>query len=191
MKGIAMDLNDRQQHDDAPTTTAKHDESPDNLERFERSVTINREPTELYRFWRDFSNLPQIIDNIEAINVLDAETSEWTVKGPAGSQIKFNSRVTEDIKDAFIAWRSDDDADVFNEGRITFSPAQGNRGSVVTVLMAYDPPAGFLGRITAKVLQREPEVQLRRDLRRFKQLMETGEIATNVRNPAQLAEEGK
>ena len=61
----------------------------------------------------------------------------------------------------------------------------------MTVLMAYDPPAGFLGRITAKVLQREPEVQLRRDLRRFKQLMETGEIATNVRNPAQLAEEGK
>jgi uncharacterized membrane protein len=191
MKGIAMDWNDRQQHDDAPATTAKHEDKPDNLERFERSVTINRAPADLYRFWRDFSNLPQIMDNIETITVLDDETSEWVVKGPAGSKIDFKSRVTEDIKGAFIAWRSDDDADVFNEGRISFSPAQGNRGSVVTVLMAYDPPAGFLGRITAKVLQREPEVQLRRDLRRFKQLMETGEIATNVRNPAQLAEEGK
>jgi uncharacterized membrane protein len=178
------------QSDDAPSTTAKYGNSEE-LERFSRAVTINREPTELYLYWRDFSNLSQIMDNIVSVTVIDDETSDWIAKGPGGSEIKWRSRVTEDIDGAFLAWRSDDDADVFNEGRITFSPAQGNRGTIVTVLMAYDPPAGFLGRITAKVLQREPEVQLRRDLRRFKQLMETGEIATNVRNPAQLAKEGK
>ncbi len=178
------------QRDDAPLTSAKHGDDGE-LELFSRAVTINRDATELYRFWRDFSNLPRVMDNIVSINMIDDQRSEWVVKGPGGSDVKWRSQVTEDIEGALIAWRSEVDAEVFNQGRITFSPAQGNRGTVVTAVMAYDPPAGFVGRIVAKVMQREPEVQLRRDLRRFKQLMETGEIATNVRNPAQLAKEGK
>lgn len=185
-----MTWEDRVQHDDAPSTSAKHDNDSE-FERFSRSITINRSPAELYRFWRNFSNLPRIMDNVKSIAVVDEECSDWVVKGPAGSDIEWRSRVTEDIDGALIAWRSEDNAEVFNEGRITFSPAQGNRGTVVTALMSYDPPAGFLGKVIAKVMQREPEVQLRRDLRRFKQFMETGEIATNVRNPAQLDKEGK
>ena len=176
--------------DDAPFTTSKHLNDDDGLERFARAVTINRSPMELYRYWRDFSRLPQIMDNLVSVTTVDDQISDWVAKGPAGTEVKWRARVTEDIEGALIAWCSDEDADVFNEGRITFSPVEG-RGTVVNVLMAYDPPAGFLGRIAAKILQREPEVQLRRDLRRFKQLMETGEIATNVRNPAQLEEEGK
>jgi uncharacterized membrane protein len=39
------------------------------------------------------------------------------------------------------------------------------------------------------MFQREPAIQARRDLRRFKQLMETGEIATALRTRAQLNEE--
>jgi uncharacterized membrane protein len=186
-----MDLDSEIRSDDAPSTTSKHGNDKAALERFSRAVTINREPATLYAFWRDFSNLPQVMDNLVSVSLIDEENSEWVAKGPAGSEVKWRARVTEDIDGAMIAWRSDDDADVYNEGRITFSPAQGDRGTVVTALMAYDPPAGLVGRIVAKVLQREPEVQLRRDLRRFKQLMETGEIATNVRNRAQLAEEGK
>ena len=185
-----MTWDDKVQHDDAPTTTTKLGDDGE-LERFARAVTINRDATDLYQFWRDFSNLPAIMDNVISVTVIDDEVSEWVVKGPGGSEVKWRSRVTEDVEGALIAWRSEDDAEVFNEGRIVFSPAQGNRGTVVTAVMAYDPPAGFVGRIVAKVMQREPEVQLRRDLRRFKQLMETGEIATNVRNLDQLAEEGK
>jgi uncharacterized membrane protein len=185
-----MTWDDEVQSDDAPSTTSKHNNDGE-LERFSRAVTINRPPAELYNFWRDFSNLPAIMDNIISIHVINSEASEWKAKGPGGSEIKWRSHVTEDIEGAFIAWRSNEDADVFNEGRISFVPAQGDRGTVVTALMAYDPPAGFVGKIIAKVMQREPEVQLRRDLRRFKQLMETGEIATNVRNPTQLDEEGK
>lgn len=186
-----MNLDDTIRSDDAPSTTSKQQDGKPTFERFSRAVTINREPATLYAFWRDFSNLPQVMDNLKSVTVIDDETSNWIAKGPGGSEVKWQAKVTEDIDGAMIAWRSNDDADVFNEGRITFSPAQGDRGCIVTALMAYDPPAGFVGRIVAKVMQREPEVQLRRDLRRFKQLMETGEIATNVRNPAQLAEEGK
>lgn len=178
------------QTDDAPSAAAKHGKS-DELERFSRAVTINRNPSELYQYWRDFSNLPAIMDNIISVNVIDDDTSDWVAKGPGGHDVEWRSRVTEDVDGAFIAWKSEDDSDVFNEGRITFTAAQGNRGTIVTVMMAHNPPVGFLGRIAGKILQREPEVQLRRDLRRFKQLMETGEIATNVRNPAQLAKEGK
>ena len=186
-----MDRNRSERGDDAPATTAKRSDEDDKQERFTRSVTINRAPADLYNFWRDFSNLPKIMDNIASITVVDDLLSEWVAKGPAGSEVKWRSRVTEDIEGTLISWRSDDDAEVFNEGRITFAAAQGDRGTVVTVLIGYDPPAGFVGRVMAKILQREPEVQLRRDLRRFKQLMETGEIATNVRNLAQLADEGK
>lgn len=186
-----MDLDSKIRSDDAPSTTSKQADEKGTLERFSRAVTINREPGTLYDFWRNFSNLPQVMDNLVSVTVVDDEISEWTAKGPAGSEVTWGARVTEDIAGAMIAWQSNDDADVFNEGRITFVPAQGDRGTVVTALMAYDPPVGFVGRIVAKVLQREPEVQLRRDLRRLKQLMETGEIATNVRNPAQLAKEGK
>ena len=185
------DIISESETDDAPATTAKHAENGDGLTRFSRAVTINRNASDLYEFWRDFSNLPQVMDNIDTITVIGHEESRWIAKGPSNTRVEWTARVTEDVEGALIAWRSDDDADVFNEGRISFSPAQGDRGTIVTALMAYDPPAGFVGRIIAKVMQREPEVQLRRDLRRFKQLMETGEISTNVRNPAQLLEEGK
>ena len=184
-----MTWDEEVQSDDAPSTSAKHGNDGE-IERFARAVTINRDAADLYKFWRDFSKLPLIMDNVVSVTVSEGDVSDWVVKGPGGAEVKWRSRVTEDIEDALIAWRSDEDADVFNEGRIVFSPAQGNRGTVVTVVMAYDPPAGFVGKIAAKVMQREPEVQLRRDLRRFKQLMETGEIATNVRNLAQLAKEG-
>jgi len=185
------DMLDEDRTDDAPPTTAKNHSDEDGLTRFSRAVTINRAPQDIYDFWRDFSNLPHVMDNIVAIYVVDDEVSKWTARGPGGTHVEWTSRVTEDIDGALIAWKSDEDADVYNEGRITFAPAQGERGTIVTAIMAYDPPAGFVGRIMAKIMQREPEVQLRRDLRRLKQLMETGEIATNVRNPAQLAEEGK
>lgn len=177
-------------NDDAPSTTKKDGDTGD-LERFARAITINRDATELYQYWRDFSNLQNIMDNVVSINVLDEVFSEWVVKAPGGKDVSWRSKITEDIENSLIAWRSDDTAEVFNEGRVSFAPAQGSRGTVVNVMMAYDPPAGFVGKVVAKVSQREPDVQLRRDLRRFKQLMETGEIATNVRNPAQLLEEGK
>jgi uncharacterized membrane protein len=178
------------QNDDAPSTAAKYGNDGE-LERFSRAVTINRDPMDLYRYWRDFTNLPQIMDNLVSVHEIDDQRSEWVAEGAAGSEIRWHSEVVEDIEGTFIAWRSEEDADVYNEGRISFMPAQGDRGTVVTALIAYDPPTGFVGKIVAKITQSDPEVQLRRDLRRFKQLMETGEIATNVRNLAQLAEEGK
>ncbi|BAK67496.1 putative cyclase/dehydrase [Sphingobium sp. SYK-6] len=183
--------------DDAPLSTSKAREADraeqelvepkgDNL--VGRSVTINRPREELYAFWRDFSNLPRFMDNIERVDVKDARTSHWIVKAPGGKTVEWDAVVTEERPGEVLAWTSSDDADVPNSGRIEFRDAAG-RGTVVTATIAYDPPAGFIGKVIAKIFQREPAIQARRDLRRFKQLMETGEVATAARTHKQLEEE--
>jgi uncharacterized membrane protein len=155
----------------------------------QRTVTINRPRQELYAFWRDFTNLSQFMDNIERIERLDENRSRWTVKAPAGTSIEFVSRVTEDVPGSVIGWESEEGADVRNSGRVEFIDAPPGRGTYVRATISYDPPAGALGKAIAKVLQREPNVQARRDLRRFKQLMETGEVTSSASPSGRASED--
>lgn len=155
-----------------------------------RTVTINRPRAELFAYWRDLTKLPTFMENVEQVEMLDGKRSRWVVKAPAGKTVEWTSVITEEKDGEVIAWKSEDGADVPNSGRIDFRDAQGDRGTIVTATILYDPPAGMIGKIIAKMFQREPAIQARRDLRRFKQLMETGEIATGARSRAQL-EEGK
>ncbi|NML07997.1 SRPBCC family protein [Sphingomonas sp. G-3-2-10] len=155
-----------------------------------RTVTINRPRAELFAYWRDFTNLATFMENVERIELLDHRRSHWVVKAPGGKTVEWNAVVTEEVEGDFIAWASEEGADVPNSGRIDFRDAQGDRGTIVTATILYDPPAGMIGKLVAKMFQREPAIQARRDLRRFKQLMETGEIATGARN-RRLLEEGK
>lgn len=152
-----------------------------------RAVTINRPADELYSYWRDLSNLPTFMDNVVSITS-DGDRSHWVVKAPGGKTVEWDARITEDRPNELLAWASEDGADIANSGRIEFRDA-GTRGTVVTATIAYDPPAGTIGKLIAKMFQREPAIQARRDLRRFKQLMETGEIATSSRTKAQLEKE--
>ena len=151
-----------------------------------RTVTINRPRAELFAFWRDFANLSRFMENVERVDVLDGKRSHWVVKGPTGP-VEWDAVITEEQPDTLIAWTSDEGADVPNSGRVEFRDA-GARGTVVSVTIRYDPPAGFIGKAVAKIFQREPAIQARRELRRFKQLMETGEIATGARNAREFQE---
>jgi uncharacterized membrane protein len=185
--------------DDAPLATSKHGDPAGEIgsgthdtageQVTSRAVTINRPRAELYAYWRDFANLATFMENVERIDVKDARTSHWVVSAPAGKTVEWDAIVTEDRPNDLIAWASADGADVPNSGTVEFVEAQGGRGTVVTATILYDPPAGIVGKIVAKLFQREPAIQARRDLRRFKQLMETGEISTNAMNPAQAAAE--
>jgi uncharacterized membrane protein len=152
------------------------------------AVTINRRPGEVYAAFRDFPELPRFMDNLVRIDTIDAVRSHWVAKAPAGRTVEWDARITEEREGALIAWESEPGADVPNRGRVTFRDA-GARGTVVTAEIAYDPPGGAIGKLVAKLFQREPAIQARRDLRRFKQLMETGEVATSARTRAMLAEE--
>ena len=184
--------------DDAPPTTSKRDDAFDRARDtivdaqgdtvVGRSVTINRPASELYGYWRDFGNLATFMENIERIDVLDRERSHWVVKAPAGRSVEWKARVTEDEPGRVIGWTTEEGADVPNSGRVEFREA-GARGTIVTATLTYDAPLGTVGKIVAKLFQREPAIQARCDLRRFKQLMETGEIAVAANTRAKALEE--
>jgi uncharacterized membrane protein len=144
-----------------------------------RTVTIARPRAELYAFWREFKNLPRFMDNIERIDETAPNRTHWVVKAPAGKIVEWDSIITEEIPNERIAWSTTDDSSIRHSGSVEFRDAQGNRGTEVTATIVYDPPGGAIGKAIAKLFQREPKVQARQDLRRFKQLMETGEIATS------------
>jgi len=195
-----MSTLDQSRPDEAPLSTAKQDDvaveaathgliEPRGDTLIGRTVTINRPRAELFAYWRDFANLATFMENVERVDVLDSGRSHWVVKSPSGT-VEWTSAITEEQPGDFIAWASEEGADVPNSGRIDFRDAQGGRGTIVTATILYDPPAGFIGKVVAKMFQREPAIQARRDLRRFKQLMETGEIATGARNE-RLQDEGK
>jgi len=148
-----------------------------------RAVTINRPREELYRYWRDFTNLPKFMENLRRIDMIDGQRSRWSVAAPGGGTVEWEAIVTLDQLGRRIGWESDEGGDVRNAGWVDFRDAPGGRGTEVRAEIVYEPPAGRLGRAVAYALQREPTLQIRRDLRRFKSLMETGEVPTS-RHPA-------
>jgi uncharacterized membrane protein len=187
-------------HDDAPLAASKQgsaavEAAAGNVPEAQgghitaRVTTINKPAEELYAFFRDFSNLPRFMENVERIDVLDQQRSHWVVKAPGGDTVEWDARVTDEAAGRRISWTSEEGADVPNSGTVEFTPA-GKHGTVVTATILYDPPGGTIGKIIAKMFQREPAIQARRDLRRFKQLMETGEIATPAKNQAEFEEMG-
>jgi uncharacterized membrane protein len=148
--------------------------------RVEQSVTIGRPREEIYRFWRNFENLPRFMDHLESVRVLDEQRSHWVAKGPAGSRVEWDAEIHNEIPDELIAWRSLPGAEVDHAGSVHFTPAQ-DEGTEVRVILRYDPPAGKLGAAVARLFGEEPSRQVAEDLRRFKQVMEAGEVAGAAR----------
>jgi uncharacterized membrane protein len=144
-----------------------------------RTVTIGKPRDELYAVWRDFSNLPRFMSNVKTVKV-DGELTHWTIAGPMGQEVHLKTRIVDDRAGEKIAWRSVEGSDIETEGKVTFRDAPAGRGTEVEAIIAYVPPGGTLGRWIATAFQAEPRLQGRRELRRFKMLMEAGEIATNT-----------
>lgn len=143
-----------------------------------RTVTIDKPRAELFAFWRDFRNLPRFMANVRSVEAAGADTMRWTVEGPGGSPVELLTRIVEERDGELIAWRSVEGSAVDTEGRIAFRDAPAGRGTEVEAIVAYKPPGGELGRWIATLFQKDPSIQGRRELKRFKMLMETGEIAT-------------
>lgn len=172
--------------DDAPITASKR--VHDNAALSAEAVTIAKPAEQLFAFWRDVTNLAGFMENIERIEPIDDRRSRWFVKAPGGSTVSWESIITDEEPGRSISWQSAEGADVANRGVVQFVDV-GARGTIVRAVIAYDPPAGAIGKLAAKLFQREPRIQSRRDLRRFKQLMEAGEIATGARNARIRAEQ--
>lgn len=146
--------------------------------KVEKSVLIDKSPEELYRFWHNFENLPRFMNHLESVQVKDDRRSHWVAKAPLGTTVEWDAEIINEKENELIAWRSLEGADVNNAGSVRFQPARSGRGTEVKVSLEYDPPAGVVGAAIAKLFGEEPNQQVEEDLRRFKQLMETGTIPT-------------
>lgn len=170
--------------DDAPDYTGRHPSGEMDVEGC--TVTIMKPRQELYAYWRDFQHLPGFMENVIEIRPIAGENrATWRIRAPMGHVVDVVTEVAEDRAGEVIAWRSVEDSEIETEGRVTFADAPGTRGTRVSLVIGYKPPAGAMGKIFAKAFRREPQIQARHDLKRFKMLMETGEIATSARTKAQ------
>jgi uncharacterized membrane protein len=147
--------------------------------KVEKSVTINKPPAELYSFWRRFENLPRFMNHLESVTTT-GNRSHWVAKAPAGTSVEWDAEIYNEKENELIAWRSLEGSQVDNAGSVRFEPATGGRGTILRVSLKYDPPGGSLGAAVARLFGENPEQQIDEDLRRFKQLMETGETPTTA-----------
>jgi uncharacterized membrane protein len=143
-----------------------------------RAHTVNRPAEELYAYWRDFTNLPHFMKHLERVEILSDTRSAWAARAPAGFEAEWLAEIVEDRPGELIRWRSLPNVDVQNEGSVEFRPAPVGHGTEVRISLTYYPPWGVVGSIFARLFGEEPSQQIQEDLRRFKQLMETGEIST-------------
>jgi uncharacterized membrane protein len=146
--------------------------------KVEKSVVVSRPPQELYRFWRNFENLPRFMDHLASVTVLDENRSHWVAKAPAGTRVEWDAIIHNEIENQLIAWRSLPGADVNNAGSVHFTPLHNGEWTEVRVVLSYDPPAGKLGAAVGRLLGEEPSKQVEDDLRRFKQVMEATETVS-------------
>jgi uncharacterized membrane protein len=143
------------------------------------SCIVNRSPDEVYTFWRKFENLPRFMRHLESVEHLGGGRSRWKAKGPAGTTVEWEAEIIADEPGRVITWRSLENSDVDNAGAVRFEEAPGQRGTIVKVNIEYLPVGGVIGAGVAKLFGEEPEQQLDDDLRRFKQVLEIGEVVVS------------
>src|SRR3954451_9576874 len=141
------------------------------------SVTINRSLEELYRFWRNLENLPQFMRHLASVEKITDTISHWRAKGPAGMIVEWDAEVYNEVANKLIAWRSLEGADVVSAGSVNFDRAADGMATRVTVHLQYSPPMGKVGAALARVFGADAETEIREDLQRFKQMIETGQTA--------------
>jgi uncharacterized membrane protein len=152
--------------------------------RVDRSILIEKPPEELYRFWRNLENLPKFMRHLESVKEIDNKHSHWVAKAPAGQTVEWKAEIINEVENELIGWRSLV-GDVSNAGSVQFRRAPDGSGTELKVELQYNPPGGTVGALFAKLFGEEPSQQIEEDLRRFKQLMETGELTiTEAQAPA-------
>jgi uncharacterized membrane protein len=142
------------------------------------SILLNCTPEEAYQFWSKFENLPLFMRHLESVTLMGETRSRWIAIGPLGKRVSWDAEIAFDRKDDVIAWRSLPDSEIYVDGIVKFRNAPANRGTIITVVVVYQPPAGAIGNALSKLLGKDPSFMMRQDLRRLKALIETGEIPT-------------
>lgn len=143
--------------------------------RVDQSITINRPRAEVYRFWRDLTNLPRFMDHVKSVRLIGDNRSHWVVKGPARRFVEWDAVIHNEIENELMAWRTLPGSEVDHAGSVWFKDALGGRGTEVKVELQYNPPAGIVGAVLARFWGEEPTQQIEADLRNLKQILESAE----------------
>jgi uncharacterized membrane protein len=165
----------------APKATPATSVAEETGVRIDETIIIDRPVEEVYKYWRNLENLPQIMRHLESVRMLDNRNSHWKVKGPAGMNIEWYAEIINDLPNERIGWKSLDSSDVDNAGSVHFQPINENR-TQIDVTLKYAPPAGKIGNAFAKLLGEDPKSQIAEDLDNFKSHMESQEFA-NANEP--------
>lgn len=147
------------------------------------AVTVRRPRPEVYAFWWDLEGFPDFMIHLESVQLTGDRHSHWVATAPAGRTVEWEAEIVEERENELIAWRSLPGADVHNEGRVRFVDAPRGQGTEIHVELSYDAPAGAAGDLLAKLFGEQPEQQVKDDLRRAKQILETGEVVRSEGSP--------
>jgi uncharacterized membrane protein len=148
------------------------------------ALAINSPPEKIYEFWRNLENLPRFMEHLKSVQITGERTSHWVAKAPAGLQLQWDSEIVEDQPGRFISWQTCAGSEINHCGSVRFERPAAPQGTIVRVEIYYGLPGGQLASRTASVFSAPPESMVREDLRRLKQLIETGEIATTRNQPS-------
>ena len=151
--------------------------------RMTRGIVVNRPVDDVYRFWHDFENFPRFMYHLESVRTNGPGVSHWIAHGPAGTRVEWDARITADTPGEMIAWQSLEGSDVDHAGSVRFAARPGKRGTLVQVDLEYRPPGGVAGKFVATLFNESPEQQIHDDLRRMKQVIETGEVLRSDGSP--------
>jgi uncharacterized membrane protein len=163
----------------APKATPETSVAEETGIRIDETIIIDRPVSEVYRYWRNLENLPQIMRHLETVRMLDNRNSYWKVKGPAGINIEWYAEIINDLPNERIGWKSIDSAIVDNAGSVHFQAINENR-TQIDVTLKYAPPAGKIGNTFAKLFGEDPKSQIAEDLGSLKSLMESQELASTT-----------
>lgn len=170
--------------DNARREKIEQGKSPVTELHVEKSIMINRPADECYRFWHDFESFPRFMQHLESVRITGDNLTHWKAKGPAGTSFEWDAELIADEPGHYLAWHSLEGSGIDNAGSVRFERAAGGRGTIVRVEVHYVPPAGVAGAMIAKLFGEEPSQQIEEDLRRFKWLIESGEIPTTIGQPS-------
>lgn len=147
------------------------------------AVTVRRPRADAYAFWRDFERFPDFMIHLDSVQQTGDRQSHWVATAPAGRTVEWDAEIVENRENELIAWRSLPGADIANEGAVRFGDAPGDRGTEIHVELTYDAPGGAPADLLAKLFGEQPEQQVKDDLRRAKQILETGEVVRSEGSP--------
>lgn len=142
------------------------------------SFLVGCSPGEAYRLWHDPRNISAFMRHIDSVRELEDGLVEWTAVAPFGARVTWIARIVADEENERISWRSTPDSQFQNSGSVTFKEVPGGRGTLISLHISYIFPGGLVGRAVAATFGRDPSHLVRESLRRFKALVEAGEIPT-------------